>query len=135
MARLGRYEVAGVPQHVIQRGNNRQAVFFADEGLRPLPGLARRGGGGERLCGAGRSGGVMSATSTMRIAARAPCGRAGTRRRSSRASATYSPASVIELNPVRAGLAAEPGGFPWSSYGRNGQGRRDPLVTVARRSG
>lgn len=27
MARLPRYAVPGVPQHVIQRGNNRQAIF------------------------------------------------------------------------------------------------------------
>ena len=31
MARLTRLSVADVPQHIIQRGNNRQAVFFADE--------------------------------------------------------------------------------------------------------
>jgi hypothetical protein len=30
MARLPRNLVAGLAQHVIQRGNNRQAVFFAD---------------------------------------------------------------------------------------------------------
>ena len=31
MARLPRLSVAGVPQHVVQRGNNRQASFFNDE--------------------------------------------------------------------------------------------------------
>lgn len=31
MARRSRLRIAGVPQHVIQRGNNRQATFFADE--------------------------------------------------------------------------------------------------------
>ena len=30
MARLPRYILAGQPQHVIQRGNNRQAIFGAD---------------------------------------------------------------------------------------------------------
>jgi putative transposase len=29
-----RYELVGVPQHVIHRGNNRQATFFADEDYR-----------------------------------------------------------------------------------------------------
>jgi putative transposase len=29
MARLGRYFLPDQPQHVIQRGNNRQAIFFA----------------------------------------------------------------------------------------------------------
>ncbi len=31
MARRPRLRIAGVPQHVIQRGNNRQATFFAPE--------------------------------------------------------------------------------------------------------
>jgi putative transposase len=31
MARRPRLRIAGVPQHVIQRGNNRQAAFFAEE--------------------------------------------------------------------------------------------------------
>ena len=31
MARLGRYFVPDQPLHVIQRGNDRKAVFFADE--------------------------------------------------------------------------------------------------------
>ena len=34
MARRPRLSVAGVPQHVIQRGNNRQPTFFADEDYR-----------------------------------------------------------------------------------------------------
>ncbi len=35
----------------------------------------------------------------------------------------------IELNPVRAGMASEPGAYPWSSYRRNALGRPDQLVT------
>ena len=31
MARLPRYVIPGQPQHIIQRGNNRQAIFAADE--------------------------------------------------------------------------------------------------------
>jgi putative transposase len=31
MARLPRLNLADVPQHVIQRGNNRQATFFANQ--------------------------------------------------------------------------------------------------------
>jgi putative transposase len=34
MARRPRISVAGVPQHVVQRGNNRQTIFFADEDYR-----------------------------------------------------------------------------------------------------
>jgi len=35
----------------------------------------------------------------------------------------------IELNPVRAGIVSDPGGYPWSSYRSNGMGIGDPLVT------
>lgn len=35
----------------------------------------------------------------------------------------------IELNPQRAGIASDPGAYPWSSYGRNALGRPDPVVT------
>ena len=31
MPRQIRYNLPGIPQHVIQRGNNRQAIFFAEE--------------------------------------------------------------------------------------------------------
>jgi len=35
----------------------------------------------------------------------------------------------IELNPVRAGLVASPGEFPWSSYRVNAEGQASTLVT------
>ena len=35
----------------------------------------------------------------------------------------------IELNPVRAGITGDPGGYRWSSFPCNGLGRFDPLVT------
>ena len=34
MPRRNRLNLTDVPQHVIQRGNNRQATFFADEHYR-----------------------------------------------------------------------------------------------------
>jgi len=34
MARRPGLRIAGVPQHVMQRGNNRQATFFAEEDCR-----------------------------------------------------------------------------------------------------
>jgi REP element-mobilizing transposase RayT len=54
MPRLPRFHLPGYPLHVVQRGNNRQAIFF--ERFR-LPGLsriaeagcARARGGGARL--------------------------------------------------------------------------------------
>lgn len=35
----------------------------------------------------------------------------------------------IELNPVRAGMVADPGQYPWSSYRHNGLGLRDERLT------
>jgi putative transposase len=34
----------------------------------------------------------------------------------------------VELNPVRAGMTADPAGYRWSSYGANAMGRDDALV-------
>ena len=34
MARKPRFNLIGVPQHVIQRGNNREACFYAEEDYR-----------------------------------------------------------------------------------------------------
>ena len=35
----------------------------------------------------------------------------------------------IELNPVRAGMVTHPDKYPWSSYGRNGGEQFDPMLT------
>jgi putative transposase len=35
----------------------------------------------------------------------------------------------IELNPVRAGMVQDPGGYPWSSYRTNALGDANPLIT------
>jgi putative transposase len=35
----------------------------------------------------------------------------------------------IELNPVRAGMVADPGEYPWSSYRANAEGVPDGLTT------
>ena len=36
----------------------------------------------------------------------------------------------IELNPVRAGMAQDPGQYRWSSYRHNGLGQPDPRITL-----
>ena len=35
----------------------------------------------------------------------------------------------IELNPVRAGMVERPGDYPWSSFGANGLGVEDEVLT------
>ncbi len=37
----------------------------------------------------------------------------------------------VELNPVRAGLAQDPGAYPWSSYRTYAIGAENPLVTLS----
>jgi len=37
MARLPRICLLGIPQHIIQRGNNLQICFASDEGFPPMP--------------------------------------------------------------------------------------------------
>jgi REP element-mobilizing transposase RayT len=48
MARLGRYFVPDQPLHIIQRGNDRKAVFFSADGFCAMPRLADHGSGGGR---------------------------------------------------------------------------------------
>ncbi len=45
MARLPRLNLPGVPQHVIQRGNNREACFFEEQDYKVyLSKLTRKSG-------------------------------------------------------------------------------------------
>ena len=41
----------------------------------------------------------------------------------------FSCTRYIEMNPVRAGLAATPGAYRWSSYKHNGEAKPDPVIT------
>jgi putative transposase len=41
----------------------------------------------------------------------------------------FSCSRYIELNPVRAGMAATPGAYRWSSYRHNGEAKADPVIT------
>ena len=44
MARIAQFVVPGLPHHVTQRGNRREAVFFGDDAYRALPGADLRRG-------------------------------------------------------------------------------------------
>jgi putative transposase len=154
MARLRRYYVPGQPQHLIQRGNDRGAVFFDDEDYA----LYR-----EWLAEAARANGVavhayVLMTNHVHILA-TPRERDGISRtmqalgrryvrhvnRSHRRTGKlwegrYRAAAIdaddyffaccryIELNPVRARLAAHPRAYPWSSYRAHAEGKDDALA-------
>jgi putative transposase len=154
MARLGRYFLPDQPLHVIQRGNNRQPIFFAAEDYaRYRDWLA---------AAAARYGCAVHAyvlmtnhvhlLATPQEAESLPrlmqslgrryvrhvnlaYGRSGTLwegryRAAPIDSEAYFLACCryIELNPVRAGMVAHPRDYPWSSWHAHAQGAPDGLV-------
>ena len=155
MARLPRYTLAGQPQHVIQRGNNRSATFASETDHFTFRSFvadacARYG------C---RIHAYVFMTNHVHLlitpiekdslskTMQSICGRyVKYFNRTYRRTGTMwegrfrsTPIEVdryllacyryIELNPVRARVAARPSDYPWSSYGANAFGRPDPLVT------
>ena len=154
MPRRARLALPGVPLHLIQRGNNRQACFFADEDYRfYLDWLADHAGKtGCRihayvlmtnhvhlLVSADRTdapGALMKALGQRyvqyvnRVYRRSGTLWEGRFRSCPIQEEAYLLACqrYIELNPVRADMVKHPGEYRWSSYRANGQGENDPLI-------
>ena len=154
MPRGKRLDVAGVAQHVIQRGNDRQACFFREADYARYLGILREAS--LRFdCGvhayvlmtnhvhllltpteAGAIARLMQALGRTYVRhVNDTLGRTGTlwegRYKSCLVdSERYVLACYryIELNPVRAGMVADVAAYPWSSHGHNAHGRPDPLV-------
>ena len=155
MPRRPRLVAPGLPLHLIQRGNNRSACFYATDDclcyLEWLAGYARQedcavhayvlmtnhvhllvtpataDGPGAMMKRLGQRY-VQYVNRTYR--------RTGTLWEGRFRSCIVETASYfltcqryIELNPVRAGMAAEPGGYPWSSYRANAHGEWSPVLT------
>jgi putative transposase len=154
MARRPRVDLPGIPQHVVQRGNDRQPCFFADADrhgyLQNLREIAPR----ERcqvhayvlmtndvhlLITPEESGQVARLMQAL--------GRRYVRYVNDRYRRTgtlwegrYKSSLVdrdtyllrcyryIELNPVRARMCADPADYPWSSHRANALGHDDPLI-------
>lgn len=154
MPRRPRLALPGVPLHLIQRGNNRQACFFADEDYRfYLEWLS--GHAGKSGCrvhayvlmtnhvhllisadGAEAPGAMMKALGQRyvqyvnRVYRRSGTLWEGRYRSCPIQEETYLLACqrYIELNPVRAGMVEHPADYPWSSYRANGEGEASPLI-------
>lgn len=155
MARLPRLTVPGYPHHIIQRGNNRQPIFVDkadyEELLRLLEEHAKKAGVAihayvlmsnhlHLLATPETEDGIPQ---LMQAVGRRYVryfndrhGRTGTlwegRYRSTLIQAErYLLACMvyIDLNPVRAGMAAEPADYPWSSHAHYIGRRIDRLVT------
>ena len=155
MARLPRLTVPGYPHHIIQRGNNRQAIFLDEQDFTAMHAL---------LAESARKFGVavhayvlmdnhfhlLATPSTaealplmMQAVGRSYVryfnnrhGRSGTlwegRYRSTLIETErYLLACMVylDLNPVRAGIVAQPLAWPWSSHAHHLGQRSDRLVT------
>lgn len=155
MPRRPRLTLPNVPLHLIQRGNNRQACFIADDDCRVYLDWLRESAGktGCRVHayvlmtnhvhllvsadqGAG-PGAMMKALGQRYVQYfNKTYRRSGTlwegRFRSCPTQAeTYllTCQRYIELNPVRAGMVEHPADYRWSSYRANAQGEEDPLLS------
>ncbi len=155
MPRRPRLVLPGVPLHLIQRGNNRQICFVADEDYRFyldwLKDYAGKTGcrihayvlmtnhvhlllSAERTEAPGE---LMKALGQRyvqyynRIYRRSGTLWEGRYRSCLTQAEEYLLACqrYIELNPVRAAMAAHPADYRWSSYRANAQGEEDALVT------
>jgi putative transposase len=152
MARLPRYVIPGQPQHIIQRGNNRQTIFAADRDYRfftkAMVEAAAKFGlaihayvwmtNHFHLLATPES--EHSISKTLQSVGRRYVGyfnymyqRSGTLWEGRyRATVVESKRYLltlmryIEMNPIRAGMAAAPGEYKWSSHGRNALGRNGP---------
>lgn len=155
MARLPRLTLAGYPHHIVQRGNNRQVIFADSQDFATM--LALLAENAQKFAVAIHAYVLMDnhfhLLATPATAEALPLmmqavgrsyvryfnqrhGRSGTlwegRYRSTLIQAErYLLACMvyIDLNPVRAGLVAQPGAWPWSSHQHYLGQRIDKLVT------
>jgi len=155
MARMPRIVVPGQALHVIQRGNNRQPVFYRDEDyhiyLETLQQAAVSRGCAihayalmtnhvhllltpEQTEGPSRMIQAIGRRYVRYVNGR--YGRTGTLWEGRFKSALISAerylltcARYIELNPVRAGMVKHPGEYRWSSYRCNAIGQQDGVIT------
>ena len=154
MARHPRFDCAGIPQHIVQRGNNRLPCFLDDEDRQRYLQCLRQGlarfdcqlhacvlmcNHVHLLLTPGATGAVSRLMHTF---ARNDTGlfngrhgRTGTlwegRFKACLVdSGRYLLACTryIELNPVRAWMVARTADHPWSSHGANAGYRKDPLL-------
>lgn len=155
MPRPPRYPLIGVPQHVIQRGNNRQPTFFAEDDFRFYL-EALKAATTTHDCAVHAyvlmTNHVHLLMTPRRTDAIAKVIQSLGRRYVQYMNSTYQRSGTlwegrykacvveseayllacsryIELNPVRSKLVADPANYPWSSYHWHALGKSDPLIT------
>ena len=155
MARQPRLALPGIPRHVVQRGNDRQACFAAESDYqRYLQELREASSTHDcaihayvlmtnhvHLLVTPETIGAISRM--MQAVGRRYVGSFNVRYRRTGTlwEGRFKAAMVdtdrylltrycyIELNPVRAHMTNEPSGYPWSSYHHNALGQPTPLIT------
>lgn len=154
MARKPRFTLPGVPQHVIQRGHNREPCFYTQEDFhryrRDLRDAAEKNVAvihgyvfmTNHIHLLVTPGHEHSVTHMMQDLGRKyvryinhTYDRSGTLWEGRfKASLVDSEAYLltcmryIEMNPVRAGMVSHPGEYAWSSYAANARGEEDDLI-------
>jgi putative transposase len=155
MARLPRFILPGYPQHVIQRGNNRQRILFDEEDYWFLWGRLRDAAA-KFGCdihayvlmpthfhllltpwdetGIGKLMQYVGRYYVQHVNIRYE--RTGTLWEGRYRATLLDPSKFllaisryVELNGVRAGLVTDPAAYDWSSYAANARGEIDELVT------
>jgi putative transposase len=154
MPRRARLILPNVPLHLIQRGHDRHACFFADEDYRCYLHWLERSA--VRYGCTVHAYVLMTNHIHMVLSAAAPCAPAAMMKAQNQryvhyVNRTYRRTGTlwegrfrsclaqeedylltclryVELNPVRAGMVAHPAEYRWSSYRANAQGAADPLV-------
>jgi len=155
MPRRSRHFIPGIPLHIIQRGNNRQACFFRERDyiiyLDKLREYSLAFGTAVHSYVLMTNHVHLLLTPTEKDSAsrllqalgryyvryiNATYGRTGTLWEGRfKASLVHSGQYLltvyryIEMNPVRAGMVDHPAGYPWSSYQSNALGKTIKLVT------
>lgn len=156
MPRKRRFFLPDVPTHVVQRGNNHQAVFFDDDDYRAylnwLGGAASANGCAIHAYALMTNHVHLLVTPSERDAVSATLQDLGRhyvpyinrcyQRTGTLWEGRFRASMVqeedylltcycyIELNPVRAAMVELPEDYPWSSYRANAMGAADPLVTA-----
>jgi len=156
MPRKPRFFLANVPTHVVQRGNNRQPIFFSDNDYRVY--LDWVGEAGERWGCAIHAYVLMTNHVHLLITPQDADGisrfmqyvgrryvpyvnheyrRSGTLWQGRfKSNLVQSEAHLllchlyIQMNPVRAGMVTAPGQYPWSSYRSNALGESNAILTA-----
>jgi len=154
MPRKGRFYVAGLPVHVVQRGNNRQPIFFSESDNRLYLSWLKEA---SEKYGCSVHAYVLMTNHVHLLVT--PEDSTGVSRMMQYIGRYYVPyinhtysrsgtlwegryksslidaedyllvcSRYIELNPVRASMVAHPSEYRWSSYGANADGKPDAIL-------